>query len=217
MRKPLMADFSHHNDLPKDWPSILLKHGVVAVMLKATEGTGFVDKTYKTRVEAAKAAGLCVGAYHYLRANAGVKQADHFLRTTGAASDPDLAVCCDWEVNDQTQEEATLETCEAFVRTLMAACPDRRPMLYFNNLRLTSKKVSKTSLIAKCVAWPSRYGPKLGKVAPPFSGYGFWQYTGDGLGDEPHTLPGLKGVCDLNVFYSGDADEVRRRWPFRPS
>jgi len=216
MRKPLMADFSHHNKLPSNWTTILKENGLVAVMLKATEGTGFVDKTYAGRAKAAKAAGLCVGAYHYLRAGDGKAQAAHFLKTTAAASSPDLAVCCDWEVNDQTGEEATLATCEAFVKSLLSACPDRRPFLYFNNLRMTSKKVPATSVLAKCVAWPSRYGPKLGKVAPPFAGYGFWQYTGDGLGDEPHTLPGLGGVCDLNVYYSGDPAEIKDRWPFRP-
>ena len=39
--------------------------GIAAVILKATQGTGFLDPTFASRAVAAHAAGLLLGAYHF--------------------------------------------------------------------------------------------------------------------------------------------------------
>jgi GH25 family lysozyme M1 (1,4-beta-N-acetylmuramidase) len=52
------------------------------VILKVTEGTGFVDDTFKNKAEAALAAGLIVMPYHFFRGNyGGAAQATHCVDT----------------------------------------------------------------------------------------------------------------------------------------
>ena len=40
--------------------------GIVAVILKATQGSGWIDVAFAQRIAAARASGLLVGAYHFL-------------------------------------------------------------------------------------------------------------------------------------------------------
>ena len=38
-----------------------------------------------------------------------------------------------------------------------------------------------------------------------------WQYTGDGLGGQPHTAPGIGGVCERDYFI-GTEDQLKESW-----
>jgi len=71
-------DLSHWNaDEKIDFPA-LKANGIDFVILKVTEGTGFVDDTFKSKYEAALAAGLIVMPYHFFRGNySGSAQANH--------------------------------------------------------------------------------------------------------------------------------------------
>src|ERR1700751_5579262 len=53
--------------------------GIVAVILKATQGSNWIDVTFKGRYAAASAAGLLVGAYHFLDNSAPEYQLENFL------------------------------------------------------------------------------------------------------------------------------------------
>lgn len=56
------------------------KAGAVGVYLKVTEGTSFVDQTYRANRKAAKAAGLKVGGYHFAHPEKdGIAEASFFL------------------------------------------------------------------------------------------------------------------------------------------
>jgi lysozyme len=48
------------------------------VILKATQGTGFVDPTFLERAAEARSASLLVSAYHFLDASSPAQQAAHF-------------------------------------------------------------------------------------------------------------------------------------------
>src|SRR5688500_2722376 len=79
----VVVDLSHHNPEP-DWVK-LKAGGVVGVIMKATEGTSYVDKTFAPRRARALAAGLKVGSYHFLKHGNAEQQMLHYLNTVKPA------------------------------------------------------------------------------------------------------------------------------------
>jgi GH25 family lysozyme M1 (1,4-beta-N-acetylmuramidase) len=59
----IVIDLSHW-EAPADFAQVKAS-GIAAVILKATQGTGFVDPTFAARTVAANTAGLLVGTYHF--------------------------------------------------------------------------------------------------------------------------------------------------------
>ena len=47
---------------------------------------------------------------------------------------------------------------------------------------------------------------------PPWTSNFLLQYTGDGLGPLPHSVPGLENGADLNAF-NGDREALTKAWP----
>src|SRR5262245_19938800 len=86
---------SHHNAVTA-WSSVR-GAGIVGIIHKATQGTGYVDPTYLERARGALNAGLVWGAYHFGDGSDPQKQVDNFLRTVGADSETLYAL--DWEEN----------------------------------------------------------------------------------------------------------------------
>lgn len=62
-------DISHHQDANLDLARCR-REGVEFIFLKATEGSSFVDSAFAVNLNKARAAGLLVAAYHYVRSNA---------------------------------------------------------------------------------------------------------------------------------------------------
>lgn len=78
-------DVSHWNGSPNF--TKLRDAGMRFVFSKASQGTTFVDTTFKRNTKAARDAGLLAGAYHFFDYNKGGKaQAQHFLRTVRSAT-----------------------------------------------------------------------------------------------------------------------------------
>lgn len=78
-------DVSHWNGTP-DF-SKLRDAGMRFVFSKASQGTSFVDSTFRRNTAAARNAGMLAGAYHFFDYNKGGKaQARHFLRTVRSTS-----------------------------------------------------------------------------------------------------------------------------------
>ena len=58
--------------------------GIAAVILKATQGSDWIDVAFAQRFAAANAAGLLVGAYHFLDDSPPESQVENFYRWRGA-------------------------------------------------------------------------------------------------------------------------------------
>ncbi|MER9336461.1 glycoside hydrolase family 25 protein [Mesorhizobium sp. M0293] len=85
MSQPLVIDVSHHNPPPEpNWAKVKAG-GTVGVILKATEGTTYIDPTFGQRREAAKAAGLAVSSYHFLKHGDARWQMLHYLDVVAPA------------------------------------------------------------------------------------------------------------------------------------
>lgn len=80
-----------------DW-NIVKQHRDFAY-IKATEGGGYVDPYFTRHRNGAMAAGLPLGAYHYLQTGNGTVQAQNFLRATNNYSGFNLPVAVDFEQN----------------------------------------------------------------------------------------------------------------------
>src|ERR1700740_1399893 len=91
----VVIDISHYENVSQDFVSTA-QAGIAAVILKATQGTAFVDPTFLPRVAEARAAGLLVGAYHFLDGSSPAAQVAHFL--TVAVSEGTVNwLALDWE------------------------------------------------------------------------------------------------------------------------
>lgn len=76
----LGIDVSSHQSII-DWP-LVARSGIGLAMVKATEGTDYVNPYYDSQVQGALDAGLIVGAYHYAKPSVSdaATEASHFTR-----------------------------------------------------------------------------------------------------------------------------------------
>lgn len=94
----LIVDLSNHNP-PADFAR-LRKAGIAGVWLKASEGRTFRDATFASRRDAARRAGLRVGAYHFARpdtGNSAEAEAAHFCSVVRSLGRRDLRPVLDLE------------------------------------------------------------------------------------------------------------------------
>lgn len=105
----LLLDVSNNNSEP-NWKQIR-QQGISAVYLKASEGTGFVDRTFAERRNAARAAGLHVGAYHFARPDESdaKAQAKLFAEVVGKIGTSDLRPVLDFETSSTKHSPAQLD------------------------------------------------------------------------------------------------------------
>src|ERR1051326_7485652 len=119
-----IIDLSHFNQHP-DFAQAK-GDGVLGVFHKATQGMKFFDPTYMAHRDAALAAGMLWGAYHFGTGADGVEQADFFLQKVTPG--PDVLLVLDFEANPQGPS-MTLEEARAFV-THVQSVTGRFPGLY---------------------------------------------------------------------------------------
>lgn len=126
-------DASHHQgDI--DWRAVA-GDGIEFAYLKATEGTTFTDPRFARHRDAARAAGLEVGGYHYFQlCSPGVPQADHFASVLERLDGPrDLPGAIDLELAGSCAEppapDALLTEVRAFLERVQQRT-GRRPVVY---------------------------------------------------------------------------------------
>lgn len=93
MSRQLFVDLSHWQGEPalsNDGYLALKKCGVRAVMIKATQGTSWVDVSFTANLRRARRHGFLVGVYHFSDGQTGKAQAQHFLKTVRNANGGDL-------------------------------------------------------------------------------------------------------------------------------
>jgi LysM repeat protein len=76
-------DVSHYNAIADAYA--VRGNNITFAWCKASEGTDYVDPTFANKVRQLKAAGIVVGAYHFLRAGSVSAQAAHFRQVAGDA------------------------------------------------------------------------------------------------------------------------------------
>jgi len=198
-----VVDLSHHNgavDL-----QAAAADGIVGVIHKASQGTGYQDPLFAENRAKALAAGLHWGAYHFGTGGDGVAQAEHFLDVVQPG--PEVLLALDLEGNPQGPS-MTLDEARAFV-THVREATGRWPGLYSGHFIKELLGGQVDAVLANCWLWLAQYGAT--PVVPPTWRYWtLWQYTDGGMGPPPHEVQGI-GRCDRDVF-NGTRSQLERLW-----
>ena len=215
----------HHDDGAFDLAAAQ-RAGLVALIHKASQGKDWHDPGFDAAMDAAHAAGLLVGAYHFgSDSSPGEVQADFFLRTVGHDITSAL-LALDLEHNPDTVG-GTMSTTNAalFVRRVHDAT-NRWPVLYagLSDLRARIKAAAPdvVAVLANCPLWLAAYGPDPRALAAPapWASWTLHQYTNgaDGPTDAttfPRRTPGFARQIQDRSCFRGTADELRAWWATR--
>jgi lysozyme len=204
MPNPMVVDI-YHGDAVRNFEDCR-QAGIVGVIHKASEAAGYVDASYAERRPRALAAGHLWGAYHFQRPGDVKAQVEHFL----AAAKPDdrTLMALDYEVSNVTLDDA-----REFLH-LLGAKLGRRPWLYSGNTIKDKLGSATDGFLGSHRLWLAQYGTRP-IVQRSWSKPDLWQYTGDGIGPEPHAVPGIsvpggRGV-DLSA-YEGSQAQLAIDW-----
>ena len=197
----VVIDVSHYDNVSQDFVTTA-NAGIVAVILKATQGTGFVDPTFLSRVAEAREAGLGVGAYHFLDGSSPADQIAHFL--TVAVSEGIVNwLALDWEPYPASQASVMQAATAA---ASVQAATGKWPVLY----TIRSMLSAPNQTLSNCPLWLAEYGTR--PICPPgWSEWKLWQHTDGQIGSAPVPVPGI-GPCDRSRF-AGTVEQLRAWLP----
>lgn len=184
-------DISHHNII-NDWSDVA-EDGVSFVFAKATEGATYQDNKFTGSIRGARAAGLKVGAYHFLTtSSSATAQFDNF-KSVVKKSDIDLCPVLDAEIMTKGHAMTDKEYVK-HVRTWVDLCKahyGKAPILYcsIEHYRKYFKGHFKD-----CKFWCGDVDAK--KSYADLVHWVMWQYT---IGP----VKGSAGYLDLNMLGPG--------------
>jgi lysozyme len=185
-----MPDISHWQGTHTVEDMQLIAASAPAIMLKATEGTTWVDPEFVNNAEAATAAGLTWGAYHYVTAGHGKAQAAHFQETVASVSGECMFYCIDWEAGSR-------DTVLALAVWLLAVA-DRPVGDYIG----AHARANGGQLPGMAFHMVPQYGPANLEPQYATDPLSAWQYTNGTINGTawPASIPGI-GACDMSVIY----------------
>ncbi len=176
--------------------------GVKGVIAKASQGVT-LDSAYKSfeaRVKSLETP-MLFGAYHFATNRDAIAQATYFLSRISKGTL--MVLDCERHTGDQV----TVAQSEDFVHEIIRRTSSI-PVLYYGEWLLeqeASGGIGARSILRQCPSWIARYGSTC---PTPIAGSDLvlWQFTGDGVGPEPHTVPGIKANCDTSQWVGNVAD-----------
>ena len=196
-----IVDVSHWQH-PVDFGA-LHDSGVKAVILKATQGSHWVDATFTKKLLGAHEAGLLIGAYHFADDTSPATQATHFLTVAGSV--PLLAI--DIEPNHMGGTVTVSGAAEIAARVHSALA--RSPKIYIGKYGPDDKGGGLPNLIlARCDLWVPKYGPTIDAhhdLPAGWTSWMLWQHTRTGKVD------GYTGNIDRSYF-CGTGAELEAWW-----
>lgn len=220
----------YHGDNRENLPDFkaIADIGIWGIIHKASQGTSYTDPKFSDRIAAAGAAGLLVGAYHFLDASDPIAQADHFLSITDTASGSHggLLLAVDFEKSAQSETPALHQ-----LQTFMSEIDKQTRIscvLYSGDLiRATMQPLPGGHMHGDMIGavdffrvhrlWLAEYGPhenipfpwnsggEAETIAPPW----LWQYKSSGH------MPSVIGDTDLN-YYAGSREQLTSEWIYGP-
>jgi GH25 family lysozyme M1 (1,4-beta-N-acetylmuramidase) len=195
MSDPTVLDISHYQSEP-DWQT-LIGAGIIGVILKATEGTTYVDDTYHRRSIDAADSGLLVSSYHFLKHGDVDRQMKHYLMTV----EPEYGerVCIDYE-----DPACTLDDLEAAVEWIVGEIPTLQVTVYGSaKLTADARSAKAGTILEETSLWIARYSSSQPDIASNvWKTWTLWQYTDSGR------VAGW-GPVDCNRFNGSDENLVK--------
>lgn len=204
---PRVIDISHHNTV-KDLKATAAA-GVWGVIHKASQGRAYRDPDYAVNRKAAAAAGLLWGAYHFNTGDDVASQVDWFIKC--AAPDNQTLMVLDFE--DNRPSNMSIGQAVQFLHLLEQKMGRKGAIYSGNRLKESIGQLSpmERAYLLTHRLWLCQYGPRA--VLPAgFKNYWLWQFTGDGVGPLPHSVPGIAGSgIDINAF-DGTKAQLSAGW-----
>ena len=167
--------------------------GIEVVYIKASEGTSYVDPYLETNYINAKANGLKVGFYHYVRARseaAARQEADHFANTI-AGKEVDCRLAMDFESFGNLSNVQINNIAEAFLKRL-GEVTGKELVIYSNTN--DARTVFSEELANNYPLWIAQYGTEEPNDNGKWSSWIGFQYTSTGI------IAGINGYVDRNKF-----------------
>jgi GH25 family lysozyme M1 (1,4-beta-N-acetylmuramidase) len=172
------------------------------VFAKATEGTGYTDKTYTTNRNGSEGAGLVFGGYHFARpagkslaaaTASAIKQANHFLAVAGPQPG-ELPPVLDLEATGKLGKQRLLAWTLAWLGQ-MEARTGVEPFLYTSPLFWKEHLGDSTAAAAAGTRlWIAHWTSKSSPLVPAQNwngvGWKFWQWT------NCLSVPGIQHCAD---------------------
>ncbi len=177
MTDQLIVDVSSNQTHPIEWAQVK-KAGVKGVILKATQGIGYVNPFFEEDLKGCNANGIAVMAYHFAEFTNVEAEAEAFMKVAGAR-----ARALDIETSSD------LAWANAFIRLLQArySLAVDQTLLYGS-----SSTIPRKGLVS--FLWIADYSADPGKPCA------CWQYTQAGK------IPGIANGVDLSRWV-GSQDE----------
>ena len=175
------------------------------VIIKATQGTGYVNPYCNAQYASAKKAGKLVGLYHYAGGSGAVAEADYFVRNIENYIGEAVLVL-DWEA---VQNSAYNKNMVAYCKTWLDRVYEKtgvRPLIYMS--QSVTNSFDWSSVAKNYGLWVARYANNAETGYKDTSAYGkvgawpypaIFQYTSNGK------LSGWSGRLDLNIAYMDKA------------
>ncbi|MTI44543.1 lysozyme [Roseibium hamelinense] len=188
-------DVSHYQGTV-NWQGVAAS-GIDFAYLKATEGTGYTDPTFKQNWSGCQEYALKCGGYHYfLPRDSFLQQAEAIvqaMRSVGYSRTTDLPPAIDCEEMDGCSAAEYVHALAGLV-SLVERFLCVRPMIYTNPSfwdGLGNPDFSEYPL------WLAQYTDAQSPTVPaPWSSYTIWQYSDQG------TVSGIGGFCDCDLANS---------------
>lgn len=188
----------YHGDTVNDFAAMKAA-GILGVIHKCTQGSGYADPAYATRREAATAAGLLWGAYTFNTGDDVNSQVSEFL--THAEIDKQTLMCLDFENNPHSQ--MSIGQAQLFMRGVFAVT-GRWPILYSGNRIKDLLGNVQDEFFAARRLWIAQYGPRA-VLQASWKNYWLWQYS------ETGSIAGATGAVDTN-FYPNSPEQLATEW-----
>jgi lysozyme len=194
-------DVSHYEGTI-DWAAVHAA-GIDFAFMKATENIDFVDPQFATNWQAAGAAGVIRGAYHFFRPEVDpVAQADYFVAHAGVPAAGDLPLTLDLEVTDTDSVAAAAQSALQFLARV-AATTGRTPIVYTSASFMDSTLGSPAGF-GGYTLWVANWQVSCPSMPSAWSDWRFWQKADNG------TVAGISGTANVDLDeFNGSLAELQ--------
>ena len=186
-----VAAHQHPGGTPIDWSKV--RSGQSFAFVKATEGGDWVNPHYAQDIQAANAAGLKTGAYHYARPAGDAKtQAANFAAQIALAPDQTLPPALDIEVAEGKSAAQLEQWIEEFTSELKRLT-GRTPMIYTYKY-FWMGQMNNSQKFSDMPLWLAAYQDQAPEAVGGWNELSFWQRSGSGK------VAGISTDVDMNLF-----------------
>lgn len=211
MMIPRIVDTSRYEEIEPDGFKKAKEAGLWGMITKSTEGTTYRDKTFPDYIKQSRDAGLLVGAYHFAEGHNPIEEANFFLEAVNPPKD--MLMALDYE---NYKSQMTPEGMFKFLKRIEEKL-GRKAVIYSGNLlkeTITDLSAEQQAYVCAHKLWLAHYS-STPTVPKGFKSAWLHQYSGDGVGPEPHWIPGIKAPgnkgLDLNA-YAGTFEQLKKEW-----